>query len=57
MIDITIHNFRYFLEELQNNLRTVEISLEQQSTAIRNMHVHGVMSKMCQNWDNQLKHQ
>ncbi len=31
--------------------------LEQESIALESMYVlHGVMSKMCQNWSNQLEH-
>jgi hypothetical protein len=57
MTDLTIHNFRYFLEELEKNLRQMESLFEQESIALENMHVlHGVMSKMCENWSNQLEH-
>lgn len=58
MTDLTIHNFHYFLEELEKNLRSLDSLLGQKSTALESMHVlHGVMSKMCQNWSNQLEHQ
>ena len=58
MTDRTIHNFRYFLEELEKNLRQMEALFEQESIALESMHVlHGVMSKMCENWINQLEHQ
>lgn len=57
MTDPTIHNFRYFLEELEKNLRKMETLFEQESIALESMHVlHGVMSKMCENWSNQLEH-
>ena len=57
MTDLTIHNFRYFLEELEKNLRQMESLFEQESITLENMHVlHGVMSKMCENWSNQLEH-
>ncbi len=56
MIDLTIHNFRYFLEELEKNLRQMEALFEKESIALESMHVlHGVMSKMCENWSNQLE--
>ena len=58
MSEITIHNFRYFLEELEKNLRIMDASLEEDTIALERMHIlHGVMSKMCQNWSNQLEHQ
>lgn len=54
MTNPTIHNFCYFLEELEKNLRNLESLLEKESTALENIHVlHDVMSKMCQNWINQ----
>jgi hypothetical protein len=57
MTDLTIHNFQYFLEELEKNLRSMEALLEQESIALESINVlHGVMSKMCQNWSNQLEH-
>jgi hypothetical protein len=58
MTDLTIHNFRYFLEELEKNLRYMESLFEQESIALESMHVlHGVMYKMCENWSNQLEQQ
>lgn len=57
MSDLTIHNFRYFLEELEKNLKIMNSFLEQEAVALEGMHILcGVMSKMCENWDNQLKH-
>lgn len=57
MTDLTIHNFQYFLEELEKHLRQMESLFEQEAIALENMHVlHGVMSKMCENWSNQLEH-
>ena len=57
MTDLTIHNFQYFLEELEKHLRQMETLFEQESIALESMHVlHGVMSKMCENWSNQLEH-
>lgn len=58
MTDFTIHNFQYFLEELEKNLRSMDTLLEREALALESMHVlHGVMSKMCQNWSNQLEYQ
>ena len=58
MSDLTIHNLRYFLEELEKNLRSMDSFLEQESITLESMHIlHGVMSKMCQNWQHQLEHQ
>lgn len=55
MSDITIHNFRYFLEELEKNLKSMDSLLEQETFALEGMHILcGVMSKMCENWNNQL---
>lgn len=57
MTDLTIHNFRYFLEELEKNLKSMDALLEQESIALESMHILcGVMSKMCKNWNNQLEH-
>ncbi len=57
MSDITIHNFRYFLEELDKNLESMDVLLAQEAAALENMHVLcNVMSKMCDNWQNQLRH-
>ena len=57
MSDITIHNFRYFLEELEKNLRQMDILVEQEAIHLRSMHVlYNVMAKMCENWNNQLEH-
>lgn len=57
MTDLTIHNFRHFLEELGKNLKDMDELFEQESIHIKNMHVlYGAMSKICENWINQLKH-
>lgn len=57
MTDITINNFRYFLEDLEKNLREMEALWEQMAIHLRSVHVSsGVMSKMCENWSNQLEH-
>jgi len=57
MTDLTINNFRYLLEDLEKNLRQIEALLEQMSICLRSTHVSsGVMSKMCENWSNQLEH-
>lgn len=57
MTDITIHNFCYFLEKLEKNLREVDAPLEQVFILLRSTHVsYYVMSKMCENWSNQLEH-
>jgi hypothetical protein len=57
MSDITIHNFRYFLEELEKNLKSMDALLEQEAVALESMHILcGVMSKMSENWSNQLIH-
>lgn len=57
MSNPTIHNFSYFLEELEKNLRNLEALLVKESMALENIHVlHDVMTKMCQNWINQQKH-
>jgi hypothetical protein len=57
MTDFTIHNFRYFLEELEKNLRQMNVSLDQASVSLESMHVlYCVMAKMCENWSNQLEH-
>ena len=56
MTDITINNFRYLLEDLEKNLRQIDALLEQISILLRSTHVSsGVMSKMCENWINQLE--
>jgi hypothetical protein len=57
MTDITINNFRYLLEDLEKNLRQIEALLEQMSILLKSTYVSsGVMSKMCENWINQLEH-
>ena len=57
MTDPTIHNFHYFLEELGKNLRQMEALAEQESICLRSMHIlYDVMSKMYENWRNQLEH-
>ena len=58
MTVITINNFRYFLEDLEKNLREIDALWEQMAIHLRSAHVsYGVMSKMCENWSNQLEHQ
>lgn len=58
MTDTNIHNFQYFLKELRKNLTDLETLFEKESMALENMSVlHGVMAKMCENWENQLEHQ
>ena len=57
MTDISIDNFRYFLEDLEKNLRQIDALLEKASILLKSTHVsYGVMSKMCENWSNQLEH-
>ena len=57
MTDLTIDNFRYFLEDLEKNLREMEALWEQMAIHLKSAHVsYGVMSKMCENWSNQLEH-
>ena len=57
MTDISIDNFRYFLEDLEKNLRQIEALLEKASILLKSAHVsYGVMAKMCENWNNQLEH-
>ena len=57
MTDLTINNFRYLLEDLEKNLRQIEALSEQIAICLRNTHVSsGVMSKMFENWSNQLEH-
>lgn len=57
MTDLTIHNFQYFLEELEKNLRIMDTSLEKELMALKSMLIlHGTMSKMCENWKNQFEH-
>lgn len=58
MTDLNLHDFQYFLEELEKNLKRMDVLLEQGFIDVKNMHVlHGVMSKMCKNWRSQLEHQ
>ena len=57
MTDISIDNFRYFLEDLEKNLRQIEALLEKASILLKSAHFsYGVMSKMCENWNNELEH-
>lgn len=57
MTDLNIHNFRHFLEELGKNLKDMDELFEQESIHLKSMYtIHGVMSKICENWINQLKH-
>ena len=58
MTHINIHNFLYFLEELQKNLTQIEDSLEKQRIALDSIHIlHNTMAKMFENCLNQLQHQ
>ena len=58
MTDLNIHNFQYFLKELEKNLSDMNFLTEQESIRLRSMHIlHEVMSKMLENWINQLEHQ
>ncbi len=57
MNKINIHNFQYFLKELQKNLVDLEHLIEQESVKLRNLVIlHNVMEKMCNNWKNQLEY-
>lgn len=57
MPDLTIHNFQHFLEELEKNLRSMDELLEQETIHLKRIHIlHGVMSKLCQNWVNQIEY-
>ena len=57
MNEINIHNFEYFLKELQKNLGDMEHLVEQETVKLRNLAVlHNIMEKMCNNWKNQLEH-
>jgi hypothetical protein len=56
MTDPTIHNLRYFLEELEKNLVQMDDFFEKEFVVLKNIHVlQGVMSKMCENWENKLE--
>ena len=56
MSDTTIHNFQYFLKELENNLRKMDSLREQEAMELERMYVlHNVMSKMCFNWSQKLE--
>ena len=58
MTDINIHNFQYFLNELRKNLDDLETLFEKESMTLESMNIlHGVMAKICENWENQLEHQ
>ena len=58
MTDLNIYNFQYFLNELRKNLTDLETLFEKEFITLKNMNVlHGVMAKMCENWENQLEHQ
>lgn len=58
MTDLNIHNFQYFLKELEKNLNDMDFLTEQESIRLRTMHIlHEAMSKICENWSNQLEHQ
>jgi hypothetical protein len=57
MTDINIHNFSYFLEQLEKNLAKMEDAVEREHHALANMRIlQDVISKMCKNWINQLEH-
>ncbi len=57
MTDVNIHNFQYFLYELRKNLNDLETLFEKETMALESMNVlHGVMAKMCENWENQLEY-
>jgi len=57
MSNITIHNFHHFLEELGKNLRSMDELFEQEFIQLQNLHIlHGVMSKMCENWLSQVEY-
>ncbi len=58
MTDLDIHNFQCFLEELGRTIKELDALLEQESKHLRTIHiVYDVISKMCENWRNQLEHQ
>ena len=58
MTETNIHNFQYFLKELEKNLNDMEVSIEKEFICLQNLNLlHNVMEKMCQNWLNQLEHQ
>lgn len=47
MSEINLHNFRYFLEELEKNLRKIDSLREQKAIELERIYVlHSVMSKM-----------
>jgi hypothetical protein len=57
MNKVNIHNFQYFLKELEKNLVDLEHLIEQESVKLRNLAIlHNVMEKMCNNWKNQLEY-
>ena len=57
MNEINIHNFQYFLKELQKNLSEIDKLLEQETLHLKNIYVlHDVMTKICTNWSHQLEH-
>lgn len=58
MTEINIHNFQYFLKELEKNLNDMDDLIEQEFMRLQNLNIlHNVMDKMCKNWLNQLQHQ
>lgn len=58
MTDHTIQNFQHFLKELEKSLSSIDELLEEGSIHLKSIHIlHGVMSKMFENWSNQLEHQ
>jgi len=58
MTEFNIHNFQYFLKELEKNLSDMGSLIEQEFICLQNLNIlHNIMEKMCQNWLNQLEHQ
>jgi hypothetical protein len=58
MTHINIHNFHYFLKELEKGLDQLELLIEQESIRLANMRVlHNVMDQLCSNWLNEFQHQ
>lgn len=58
MTDLTIHNFTYFLTELDKNLSQLEELHEKGYMALQSMHIlSSTMAKMCKNWEAKEKFQ
>jgi len=56
MTDLTIQQFRYFLEDLENNLSRMDFLVEQMTILLENSHYsYKAMSKMWQNLSHQLE--